>query len=220
MTSTQILEFDFKPSYSEADFIIAGSNSNLWDLLQDVENWPDNRFILVGPEYSGKTHLARIWEIKNKAHCFEAEGFSTEEYAKFPSTKSIVLENLERLCGNREQEEDLFQFCDTISKESRKFLITSSLDPKELEFIKPDLRSRLLGTRIGKINQPDAKLLSILYSKLFSDKQISYTPDLIQYLVKNSERSFSAAHRMVENLDKMSLINRKPVSKKMIRELI
>jgi len=220
VTSTQILEFDFKPSYCEADFIIAGSNSNLWDLLQDVANWPDNRFILVGPEYSGKTHLARIWEIKNNAHCFEAEEFTVVEYAKLPSTKSIVLENLERLCGNREQEEDLFQFCDTVSKENRKFLITSSIDPKELEFIKPDLRSRLLGTRVGKINQPDAKLLSILYNKLFSDKQISYTPDLIQYLVKNSERSFSAAHRMVENLDKMSLINRKPVSKKMIRELI
>lgn len=220
MTSTQILNFDFQPSYRQTDFIVAGSNSNLWELLHDTENWPDNRFILVGPRSSGKTHLAKIWEGNNNAYYFEAKDFSAEEYSKFPSTRSIVIENLEQLCGNREKEEDLFQLCNSISNEPRKLLVTSSLDPKELSFIMPDLRSRLLGSRVGKINQPDAKLLSILYTKLFSDKQISCTSDLIQYLVKNSERSFTSAHQLVEKLDKLSLMKQKPVSKKMIRELI
>ena len=220
MNRTQILNIDFEPSYSEADFIVAGSNSNLWELLQNIQNWPDNRFILVGPSSSGKTHLARIWELNNNAYYLEAKDFSAEKYAKFPSTQSFVIENLEQLCGNRDKEEDLYQLCNSVSNEARKLLITSTLDPKDLNFQMPDLRSRLLGSRVGKINQPDAKLLSILYRKLFSDKQISITSDLIQYLVKNSERSFAAAHHMVENLDKISLIKQRPVSKKMIRELL
>ncbi len=220
VTKAQILDFDFKPSYKEADFIVATSNSKLWDLLNDTSNWPDNRFILVGPSSSGKTHLAKIWEQNHNAHHIEASEFSAEEYSRFPSTQSIIVENLEDLSGFRDKEEDLFQLCNTIANENRKLLITSALDPKEIGFEMPDLRSRLLGSRVGKIHQPDAKLLSILYRKLFSDKQINYTPDFIQYIVKNGERSFAAAHQMVNELDRISLISKRPVNKKMVRELL
>ena len=69
-----------------------------------------------------------------------------------------------------------------------------------------------------EIKEPDDDLLSALLVKLFMDRQITITPDLIKYILANMQRSFSYARKLVAETDRVSLANKRAVSLQIIKE--
>lgn len=55
------LTFDLptRPALERGDFFIANSNALALAMIEDCENWPQNKHLLVGPKGSGK----RIWPM-------------------------------------------------------------------------------------------------------------------------------------------------------------
>ena len=69
------------------------------------------------------------------------------------------------------------------------------------------------GTTTAALSESDDTLLTVLLAKLFADRQLVPTPDTIPYLVKQMDRSFAAARSLVENLDRASLAQKKPITR-------
>ena len=176
--------------------------------------------ILVGPKGSGKTHLAHIWAEANNGVVQEAATLSSEILEDIEAGHSIALDNIEPCVGDVSREKILVQICNAVAGGHSHLLMTTAQDPKLLPYMLPDLKSRLLGGLTTEIPQPDSALLEQIYFKHFSDRQIRITSPMIKYLIQNAERSFAAAQMIVAEVDRSTLVRQKPLSKKIIAEVI
>ena len=76
------------------------------------------------------------------------------------------------------------------------------------------------GTTVAALEQPDDMLLSVIMAKQFADRQLTPHPDTIPYLVKNMDRSFESARRIVEALDRASLAEQRPITRALAKRVL
>src|SRR5208283_6147793 len=56
-----VLALDHAESFAREDFLAGPSNAAALALIERWPDWPDRIVALIGPEGSGKSHLAAIW---------------------------------------------------------------------------------------------------------------------------------------------------------------
>jgi chromosomal replication initiation ATPase DnaA len=83
-----------------------------------------------------------------------------------------------------------------------------------------DLRSRLLAAPAIAVEAPDDALLGALLVKLFADRQLRISEDLIAYLLPRIERSFAAAQMVVAALDEAALAGQRAVTVRLARDIL
>lgn len=215
---------DFRPAYGREDFFVGNSNH---EAIHVIDTWPDwgaVPFVIVyGDEGSGKQHLASVWKAKSNATVMDAKTFpeaSLEEI--IADTPNIILHQLHLILGDRELEEKLFHIYNhyVTLEDKRHVLITSRFAPKALETIIPDLESRIAGSRIIRIQNPDTTLLMQVLGKQLNDKGFQPTEDLLNYAVNLMERSWATPKKLSDALNVISLSQQKKLTKKMIRDAI
>ncbi len=82
----------------------------------------------------------------------------------------------------------------------------------------PDLASRLASVPAVAVLPPDDTLLAAVLAKHFADRQVDVAPEVIAYLVKQIERSFTAAETMARRLDRAAMRARGPITIKLARD--
>ena len=91
--------------------------------------------------------------------------------------------------------------------------------------------SEILSSPADWINQLDrglafdivstsAELLAAVLAKLFADRQITPKPDVIPYLLGHMERSFEAAAEIVGKLDRLSLDEKRTITRRLAARVI
>jgi chromosomal replication initiation ATPase DnaA len=83
-----------------------------------------------------------------------------------------------------------------------------------------DLQSRLLAAPAVAVGAPDEQLMAVVMAKLFSDRQIYVTQDVVQFILLRSERSFAALRALVEALDRAALAQKRRVTVPLVREVM
>jgi chromosomal replication initiation ATPase DnaA len=71
-----------------------------------------------------------------------------------------------------------------------------------------------------EIRPPDDELLGALLIKLFHDRQLTVSKDVLVYLLARMERSFAAASAIVEALDQLGLAERRGVTVPLARTVL
>jgi chromosomal replication initiation ATPase DnaA len=61
------LELGHPPRFEREHFVVSACNRDAVAALESWPGWPGGGLVLVGPEGSGKTHLARTWERRSGA---------------------------------------------------------------------------------------------------------------------------------------------------------
>ena len=64
--SQLIFKFPFKTKYYEQDFYVSSNNFPAYKLIESWPKWPGKWLNIFGAHGSGKTHLSKILEKKNK----------------------------------------------------------------------------------------------------------------------------------------------------------
>ncbi len=155
--------------------------------------WPVPVTLLVGPEGSGKSHLAAWFAASHQA---------------------TVIESAERA-----DPEQLFHAWNAATRVC-PLLLTSRLPPRDWAHGLPDLASRLTATPLVRLGEPDDELLAAVLAKLFAERGIGVGDDLIRWLLVRIERSLSAAQAVVSALDEAALARRRAVTIPLAREVI
>ena len=218
---SQQLTFDLpvRAAQGRGDFFVSPSNAAAVQLIDG--DWPGGRLVLIGPKGSGKTHLALVWAGDHAGRIIDAAdlaGGLTVLLEHAPS--AVVVENIDSVAGNADAEEALFHLLNAQSGQGGNVLMTCAVEPAKAGFSLPDLVSRLSGAASAVLDLPDDDLLAALFVKLFSDRQLAVTPDLITYLLARCERSFASIHSIVDQLDALSLAERKPVTRHMAARVL
>jgi len=215
-TDQQIIKFNYEKKMSSGDFFISKSNRHILDLFDSWPRWEKNFLNICGEKFSGKTHLVNIFLNKNKGIKFESNKLDNEKLKEIKIYQNIILENLDKNI-----DENLFYTLINIIDQDNKFLIiTSDISIVDIKFKLSDLTSRAKNFLLSNIEKPDDELISALLIKNLSDRQISIQKNLIDYIVKRINRSYSKIFEFIYKIDEMSLKKKKSINLKIVKEVL
>jgi chromosomal replication initiation ATPase DnaA len=212
-----LLALDHSVSFAREDFLSGPSNVAALSLVERWPDWPDRIVALVGPEGSGKSHLAAIWAEATGARILSAKLLSETTVPGALATGALVIEDLEAVALD---EQALFHLINLAREERTYLLLTSRSAVASFPIRIRDLASRLRAVPTVTVAPPDDTLLRSLLVKLAADRQLSFDESLLNYLVNRIERSFSAAHATVQKLDREAMRQHRPVTRALAAEVL
>lgn len=205
-----------------ADFLEAPSNRLALATIEDPAGLPQGKLVLTGAPGAGKTHLARIWAGATGALWLDPGMLAAEMPGLVGRTGGapVVLDDADRLAGRRAGEEALFHLHNHLQSTRGALLLTARRPAGEWGIGLPDLLSRLLATAHVALEPPGEALLSAVLVKLFADRQIRVSPQLVAFLVARMERSLAQAREVVAALDARALERKRPLSRQLAAEIL
>lgn len=203
------------------DFLIAPNNQDAVAWIDLWPEWPAPVLILYGPVASGKSHLAAVWGEKANAACVRPSSLNDSSIREIASAaKHIILEDADKLIGNVEGEKGLFHLYNLFKEERRSVLLTLQEPPVRRAFAIPDLASRLRAAPAVAIREPDDVLLGAILVKLFNDRQLRVSTEVVSYILSHMERSFEEARRVVSEADLRAITEKRAVSVPLLKEIL
>jgi chromosomal replication initiation ATPase DnaA len=204
-------------SFAREDFLEGPSNSAALAMVERWPDWPDRLLAVVGPEGSGKSHLAAIWAEVAGARFLAARALGEANLPRALSTGALVIENV---APEGVDERALFHLINLAREQGAFLLVTASAAPSGWALKVPDLASRLRALPVVELLPPDDALLRAVLAKLFADRQLAVDESLLTYLLKRIDRSFAAGRAAVERLDREALRLRRPVTRALAAEAL
>jgi chromosomal replication initiation ATPase DnaA len=173
--------------------------------------------LLVGPEGSGKSHLAAIWAERSGARATSAQTLTAASVPAALATGALVVEDLKPA---EFDDRAMFHLLNLAREDGAYVLITARLAPAAFEIELRDLKSRLRAIPVVSLLPPDDLLFRGLIVKFCADRQLSIDESVVSYLATRIERSYAAARRAVELLDTEALRLGRPVTRALAAELL
>ena len=224
-TTQLALDFPCRPRLGREDFMVAKCNYAAVTTIDMWPHWPYFATCIYGPSGCGKTHLANVFAQMvaiSTCHPYRIPFIKASQinidmaHSIFETSQQIVIEELHEL----KNQEALFHLYNTYRDLGGNILFTSDFAPARINFSLPDLRSRMNIVPSFEISPPDDDLLLALMLKLFNDRQITPSQELLNYPLKNMQRSFSYARKLVEEIDNISLAKKRAISIAIAKEVI
>ena len=78
----------------------------------------------------------------------------------------------------------------------------------------------MLATNAVKIKHPDDELLKAIIVKQFADRQVKISEKVVNYIMKNTERSFSAIRALVSKIDEISMAEKKKITTAIVKKAL
>jgi chromosomal replication initiation ATPase DnaA len=203
-------------SFARDDFLAGPQNAAALALIERWPDWPSRAILLVGPEGSGKSHLAAIWAARSGARIIAARELDEASVPALLAAGALVVEDLATW---HVEERALFHLLNLAREQNANLLFTARSQPAAWPVKLPDLVSRLRELPVVNLDPPDDALLRAVLVKLFADRQLAVDEALIAYLVTRMERSFAAARAAVAALDREALRQQRPVTRALASEL-
>ncbi|MEN3971322.1 DnaA/Hda family protein [Sphingomicrobium sp. XHP0235] len=163
-------------------FLVSQANEAALHHLEKWSTWPVRATVLVGPRRSGRSLLGRLFVERTGGRLFD----DAEEH----------------------DEEELFHAWNRAQDDHLPLLLIADRSPPDWAPTLPDLATRLAVTPVTQIRPPDDELFGSLLELHFADRGMHLAPDARRYLTERCERSYYAAERLVQWIDRYAMANR------------
>ena len=209
-------KFPFKTNYFEEDFYVSINNFEAYKLIESWPKWSSKFINIFGPSGCGKTHLANIFNKKINSLFVKASNLNDESLLAIKAKECLIIDEYQNNI-----EEKLFYSVLNQSHLSNQSIIINSLKPIQSFDIKlNDLKSRFSSfVNIG-IDLPTDELIKVMITKNFSDKQVKIDIKLLEYILKNIDRSYKSIFDLIDKLDNFSLSTGKSININLIKKVL
>jgi chromosomal replication initiation ATPase DnaA len=203
-------------NFGREDFLSGPSNAKALALVEAWPDWPARVVMLVGPEGSGKSHLAAIWAQAAGARSVAARALAEIDPPTALATGALVIEDVPE---SGMSENVLFHLLNLAREEEAFILLTARTASTGWDIGLRDLASRLRALPVVVVAAPDDALLRAVIVKLSADRQLVLDEGVVGYLVTRIERSFAGARAAVALLDREALRQQRPITRALASEL-
>ena len=214
--SQLIFKFPFKTNYFEEDFYVSSNNFEAYKLLESWPKWSSKFINIFGPSGCGKTHLSNIFNKKINSFFVKASDLNNKNLLLIKSKECLIIDAF----SNNIEEKLLYSILNQ-SLLSNQYIIINSLKSIQSYDVKlNDLKSRFDSfVNIG-IALPTDELIKVIISKSFSDKQVKIESKLIDYIIKNIDRSYASIFDLIGKLDDFSLSTGRSININLIKKAL
>jgi chromosomal replication initiation ATPase DnaA len=197
------------------DFLVAPCNQDAVDWIDRWPAWPYPCLVLHGPAGSGKTHLARVWQ--QRAGAIWGDLAKIDALVREAGQGRPVCLDLDGGVGD---ETALFHLFNWTREHGGSLLLTGAAPVRDWGLRLPDLLSRLQAAPAAILSGPDDALLAAVTVKLFADRQLAVTPELLNYMLTRVDRSFAALGDAVDRLDRAALQEKRPITPRFAKRIL
>lgn len=214
------LAFDFPVAEGVGleDFLPAPCNRAALEAVLAWPAWPASTLLLVGPEASGKSHLAAIWAARTDAVRLSGRDLVEPRaaLARLGTARTALCDDADLLL----EERALLHLLNAVNERGGHLLLTARAAPPGWALALPDLRSRLAALWTIALAPPDDALLAALLVKQLADRSLRVEPEVVAFLVARMERSFAGARRLVRALDRAALVAGRAIGPTLARAVL
>ena len=188
------LPLDWPQAADDDRFLVSEANRVAFDHFRAWSMWPVKATLLTGPRRSGRTLLAR-------AFCARVGGQLIDR-------------------AERHDEEALFHAWNAAQESKRPLVMIVDDVPPSWHIALPDLHTRIAVTPIARIAEPDDALFRGLVQLLFADRGLHIPGEALRFICERVERSYYAAERIVESIDRFAIADRARLTLPTIRRAL
>ncbi|MBY0563251.1 MAG: hypothetical protein K2P58_03610 [Hyphomonadaceae bacterium] len=208
MVQPRLFEFRMGERSPET-LVVAAANRDAARLLTAWRDWPQGVLALIGPQGSGKSHIATAWAVEVGARQLSASAGAPDVAAAFADAGGrLVLDDADRGMDQAA----LWRLLDLARTQRGAVLLTSAKPPSSWPADIPDLRSRLAALPVARLGEPDEALMEVILRRICREQFILLSDDAAKYLAQRLPRTFAAARHWAEALDEDLARGAKPVS--------
>ena len=209
------IPFAHRPALDAAAFMVSDSNREAMSWLDRWPGWASHALAIHGPEGSGKSHLARVWQKKAGAALVAARTLDGAAAAALAAGATAVED-----ADSGVDEAVLLHLYNLAREDGGFLLLTGRAPPARWRIALPDLASRLAAMPAVALGRPDDRLLAAVLAKQLRDRQLRVGAQVVAYLARRMERSFAAIARIVDSLDALSLAERRDIGISLARRVL
>ena len=207
-------------------FYTSRENDHLVSLLKDG-NFLDDLFI-YGTKQSGKTFLLQAMCNSYSSVCKSSlyvplkkvMNYGVEIFESLESIDLICIDGIEQVISKIEWEKEIFNLINKALISNSRLIFTSSKDLKSLNFLLPDLESRIKKIQSYELYPIDDKDIIDALKYISQFKSINLGDKEAKYLVTYSQRDISNLIQILESLDQLSMEMKRKITIPLIKEVI
>jgi len=209
-------KFPFKINYFEEDFYVSSNNFEAYKLIESWPKWSSRYINIFGPSGCGKTHLANIFKKKINSFFIKASDLSSDSLPLIKLKECLIIDEYQNNI-----EEKLFYSVLNQCHQANQYTIVNSIKPIKTFVVKlSDLKSRFDSFIDTGIALPTDDLMRVILTKCFSDKQIKINVKLLEYILKNINRSYEDIFDFIDKVDTLSLSTGKSININLIKKVL
>ena len=209
-------DFEHRPALSGESFFVADSNREAVQWIDRWPAWPASVLAVHGSAGAGKSHLGAVFIEKTGASVIET--LAPEVWTKNVGGAWILDGAMQFVSAT--DEKAFLHFYNAVIEVRGSLLLIDRDPPSHWPIELPDLRSRVAAVLAVEILPPDDTLLAAVLGKLLSDRQLRVGASVIDYILPRMERSFVAAGELVEQLDRLALVEKREITIPLARRVI
>ncbi len=198
------------PRYERAAFVRADANETAW---RAGEAWLASQepvLVVCGPQGAGKTHFARALTEE-----FSPALMSAEDLAAAPPAPLAIVDDMPA--------SDPHAFIAALESGAgagRRFILAGEGHPSAWSMGLKDLRTRIEAAPRAVLADPDEALIRAVIAKGFRDRQVSVSPQVIDYAAPRLPRTFAAARAFVALADRAALEEKRKITTPFVQKLL
>jgi DnaA family protein len=219
------LPFDFAlyDEFTFDNFIVSEANQELLTLLQSV-NQADFFYLIWGVEGSGKSHLlqASCAQHINSAYLplkhFMEEG--EQILNGLEQLDLICIDDVHLVLGKTNWEEKLFALFNACQNNGSRLVVSSLQEPLQMNYFLPDLQSRFssgVSYQLHELNETEKLQALKSRAELLG---IPLNNDVLSFIYQRSERSMSALFAVLNQLDTLSLAEKRKITIPFVKSIM
>ncbi len=216
------LDLGHRPALGRDDFLVMPSNELAVEVIDSWPQWQAFAIALCGPPGSGKSHLCQVWRASSGAVEINAESLEKQEPPELigDATCCVVDGVEEALETSSELQRRLFHLYNMMRERDGYLLVSGREAPARWRCDLADLRSRLSTLPVFELGAPDDMLIEAVLVKMFADRQLKVSPEVLRYILPRMERSFASARALVTAIDASSLELRRDITIPLVRDVL
>ena len=216
-----VFDLPVRRALGRRDFLVADGNAAAVAWLDRWPDWPQNGVVLCGPSACGKTHLASVWDAQAGATWLDGDGLDRLAAGAGDGRTAIILDDLDKILKDRpDRQEMVFHLYNRLRAAGGGLLATAETPPARWGLGLNDLSSRLNSLPAVTIGAPDDPLLAALIVKHFNDRQVQISPEVVDFVLRRTDRSFRGVDHMVAAIDQEALAASRPITVPLARQAL